>query len=450
VHIHRIEVEHALYLAAATQEQIKDTLTLMLRRRAESLADISISLDDLRTEIAAGLSALGEALGVVDDTLHRGFYQLHCDELGTHARLDDLLLLMSDKEGYYRELAARDSVRRARYALYNASSEYSDAMALTRKALNERNFAKAGAMLDEAVVLFRRASDHSDFALAAHFQLGYLAQQHERNIEAAYDHYNKALGAEYSSHFVRTARHLAHLDYLTGQKDRALNRMEELISHDVAISTLARDLRMANDQPWEDKACIRALKAALEVHGPLLARCARLSDVRRQFDDERCFTATEGFQKSHALILEELQTLRPEVWVYFDAARYAIRSVHSARAASWIKHSYGAQPTLKARRAFLVEAMADDDLRQGEVEIFLREALAATEQQKAMEEAAAREQLRVQEAAARTQEVERQKASIRNEINGLESEIDSNNSVLGYRWRMLGGGILFWASASIT
>jgi tetratricopeptide (TPR) repeat protein len=366
VHIHRIEVEHALYLAAATQEQIKDTLTLMLRRQSESLGRISQSLDDLRDEIAAGFSALSDGLAIVDDTLHRGFYQLHLDELGTHARLDDLLLLIYDKKGYQRELAARHSAAEAPRALYNASSEYFDAIVRTRQALNESNLAKAGAMLDEAVVLFRRASANPDFALDAHFQLGYLAQQHERNIEAAYEHYNKALGTDYSSHFVRAARHLAHLDYLTGQRTRALARMQELIAHDDAISTFAHDLQMANDQLWEDKACIRALKAALEAHGPLLARCARLSNVRRQFDDGRCFSATEGFRNSHSLIMEELRALRPEVRVYFDAARYAFGSVHSARVGSWIKHCYRAQPTLKARRAFLIESMADEDLRQVE------------------------------------------------------------------------------------
>lgn len=327
VHIHRIEVEHALYLAAASQEQIKDTLTEMLGRQTESLGIISHSLDDLRDEVAAGFSAVSEGLAVVDDTLHRGFYQLHLDALGTHARIDDLLLLMYDKEGYRRELAARHAAAEARLALYKASSEYSDAMALTKRALNESNVAKAGAMLDEAVTLFRRASRHPDFELEAHFQLGYLAQQHGRNIEAAYEHYGKALGPGYSSHFVRTARHLAHLDYLTGHHAEALVRMQELIAHDDAISAFARDLQMANDQGWENNACILALKDALESHDPLLAQCTRLSDVHRRFDDERRFSATERFMESYSVIMEELRALRPEVRVYYDAARYAIGAV---------------------------------------------------------------------------------------------------------------------------
>src|SRR5205085_6319225 len=118
--------------------------------------------------------------------------------IGTHARLDDLLLLLYDKEGYQRELAARHAADEARRALRNASNEFSHAMTLTKRALNESNLAKAGAMLDEAVVSFRRASGYPAFALEAHFQLGYLAQQHERNIEAAYEHYNTALGPLYS------------------------------------------------------------------------------------------------------------------------------------------------------------------------------------------------------------------------------------------------------------
>jgi hypothetical protein len=431
VHIHRIEVEHALYLAAATQEQIKDTLTVMLRRQAQGLEGISNSIDELRDELAAGFSSLSEGLATVDDTLNRGFYQLHLDALGTHARLDDLLLLVYDKEGYRRELAARQVAIEARRALHKASSEYSDAMTLTKRALNESNVAKAGAMLDEAVVLFGRASDHPGFALQAHFQLGYLAQQHEGNIEAAYDHYSKSLGPDYSSHFVRTARHLAHLDYLAGHRAKALVRMQELIVHDGAISAFARDLRMANAQPWEKNACILALKSVLEVHVPLLAQCARLSDVRGQFDDQRCFTATEGFMESHSVIMMELRALRPDVRVYFDAARYAIASGDPALAASWVKHCHDAQSTLSARRAFLFEATADEELRHGEVENFLREAWAAAERQKTKEEVAAAEAARsaallAANAAAAEQRLRRNAASLQNAV-----EFGASGSAIG-------------------
>lgn len=391
VHIHRIEVEHALYLAAASQEQIKNTLAEMLRQQTESLGRISDSLDDLRDEVAAGFSAVSEGLATIDDTLRQGFYQLHLDAVGTHARLDDLVLLMYDKEAYRRELAARHDAAEARRSLHKVSNAYSDAMVLTKRALNESNFAKARAMLDEAVVMFSRASGHSDFALDAHFQLGYLAQQHECNFEAAYYHYDKALGPDYSSHFVRAARHLAHLDLLTGQKTKAMQRMEELIAHDNAVSAFARDLRMANEKPWEGNACILALKNALETHAPLLARCSRISDLRRQFDDRRSFSATERFMESYPDIVKELSALRPESRVYFDAARYASGSGCIALSVSWIKHCHDAQATLGARRAFLIEAMVDEELRGGsDVQALLGSLWSSAERARIAEAAAAR------------------------------------------------------------
>jgi len=362
-HIHRIEVEHALYLAAANQEQIKNTLTEMLRRQTNAIENFSLALDNLRDEIATGFSAVAEGVARVDQTLHQGFYQLHLDELGTHARLDDILSCLLDKDSFQRELAARRAAEEARYARYKTSGVFADAMTLTKRALNESNIAKAGAMLNEAIALFSRASLHADFALESHFQLGYLEQQHRRNINAAYEHYGKALGPAYSPHFVRTIRHLAHLDYLTDRPAEALARLQVLIAHDDAITAFARDLEIANEQPWDNDACILALEGALARHKPLLEHCARLSSVQRQFDDQRRFSATERFMESYSLIMQELHVLRPDLRVYYDTARYAIKAGQSALALPWIKHCHDAQPTVNARRAFLLEAMTDEDLR---------------------------------------------------------------------------------------
>src|SRR5205085_543762 len=152
----------------------------------------------------------------------------------------------------------------ARHSQYEASGVYSDAMDLTKRALNESNLGKARAMLDEAIALFNLASVHPEFALAAHFQLGYLAQMHQHDIDSAYMHYEKALGPGYSSHYVRTTRHLAHLDYLCERPDKALARLQDLIAHDDSITAFARDLATVKDQPWDNNACIDGLEQALE------------------------------------------------------------------------------------------------------------------------------------------------------------------------------------------
>ena len=364
-HIHRIEVEHALYLAAASQEQIKTALTGLLHGQTRSLENISLSIDKLRDEVAAGFGRMAEGLSELSTTLQQGLYQLHLNDLGTHARLDDLLLLTYDRAGYQRELAARSAAARARNDLFEASSDYSHAMKLTQRALNESIAPKAGAMLDEAIAVFGRACLHTQFAPEAHFQLGYLAQQHRHDVDSAYEHYEKALGPSYSPHFVRTSRHLAHLDYLTGRYDRALERLQDLVDHDDAIMGFAHDLQSASQLGWEDDACIRGLEGALKRNAPLLQRCARLSHVRGQFDNHRRFSATEGFLESYPVLKKELLALRPDGRVYYDAARYAIKAGRSSLAVPWLKRCHDAQTTLNARRAFLIEAMADEDLRNG-------------------------------------------------------------------------------------
>jgi len=371
VHIHRIEVEHALYLANVNQKQIKDALSDMLRRQTASLENISFSLDELRDTIAGGFSGVAEGLSRVEDTLHQGFYQAHIDAYQIHIDLldhtaifNDVLSCLVDKEAFQRQLAARRAAANAQSAQYVASGVYSDAMTRTKGALNESNPSKASAMLDEAIILFGRASRHVDFALQAHFQLGYLAQLHQRNLESAYAHYLEALGPGYSAHFVRTTRHLAHLDYLTGRHDVALARLHDLIAHDDSIIAFARDLATVNDMPRDDYyACIRGLERTLDRHEPLLRHCSRLSGVRRQFQDQLHFSATERFLDSYSLIVAELRLLRPDWRVYYDGARYAVNAGRADLALPWIKHCYDAQLTLSARRFFLLEAMTDEDLR---------------------------------------------------------------------------------------
>ena len=235
-------------------------------------------------------------------------------------------------------------------------------MTLAKRALNESDIDKAGEMLNEVIAKLGRVSLHDEFALDAHFQLGYLAQMYQRDLNSAYEHYGKALGPAYSAHFVRTARHLAHLDYLCGRHDQALERLHDVIIHDDAITAFTNDLAKVKDQPqWSTR--IQALQDALERHKPLLSKCARLDGVRRQFDDHGRFSATERFIESYPIILAELRALRPDMRVYYDAARYAIRAGRSELAMPWIRHCHDAQPTLDARRDFLIEARADRDLQ---------------------------------------------------------------------------------------
>jgi hypothetical protein len=46
----------------------------------------------------------------------------------------------------------------------------------------------------------------------------------------------------------------------------------------------------------------------------------------------------------------------------------------------------------------------------------------------------------------RIEEIEKQKTNIQNEINGLQSQVDSKNSELANNWKMWGRGLLIWAA----
>ena len=151
--LHRIELEHGLYLANLKQDEIKATLADNFAAQTAALEDIAYSLDELRDTIAVGFSAVADGLSAVGE----GIYQLHLDAVGTHARLDDILFCLVDKAGFQRELAARRARAEADRARYQASGEYADAMMLTKRALNDSDRGKAGARLDEAIVLFERA-----------------------------------------------------------------------------------------------------------------------------------------------------------------------------------------------------------------------------------------------------------------------------------------------------
>ncbi|MEO5960660.1 MAG: hypothetical protein ABIR80_16225, partial [Opitutaceae bacterium] len=157
------------------------------------------------------------------------------------------------------------------------------------------------------------------------------------------------------------ARHLAHLDYLRDRHEAAFARLRDLIAHDEAITAFAADLQQVNDRPWPG--CIDDLEHAFDRHSPLLQSCRRLSELRTQFSGQRRFSATERFKESYNEITAELRQLRPDLQVYFEAARYAVRAGQGELTTPWLKHVHDSQPDLDARRAFLLEAMANKDLR---------------------------------------------------------------------------------------
>jgi len=216
-------------------------------------------------------------------------------------------------------------------------------------------------MLDEAIILFGRASTHPEYSLQAHFQLGYLYQIHKGNLEAARTHYRKSLGEPYSSHNVRIVRHLAHIDYYHGNYDKAFEHMAIFVKHMKDIDALAADLTMVHKQPWPT--CIDALEQSFKTHAPLLKRCSRLDSIHALFRNERRFTATENFKKSYSDIMSQLQEIRPNLIIYFEGARYAARVGNSKVAKNWIEQIHSRLTSLNARRVMLLEAMACEDFR---------------------------------------------------------------------------------------
>jgi len=345
---HRIEVEHALRLANLKQEETQRILVNGFEANLSRLEYISYQLDDLRDTIGDGFSVL-----------QGGIYQLHLDNLGTQSILNDILSCMLDKDAFKRELEVRRRREEERLHVLEASGQYHDAMKLTQRALIEKDQGKAGAMLDEAMILFERACIRQEFSLEAHFQLGYLNQIHKGNIEAAQTHYCKSLGEPYSSHNVRVVRHLAHLDYCQDHYNKALELMADLIKHMKDIDAFAADLTKVHKQPWP--VCMDDLEQALQTHATLLKRCTKLDFICTLFHNERRFTATENFKESYSDIMLQLQEIKPDLKVLFDGARYAARMGNNKIAKDWLEQMHHRLSSLNSKRVMLLEAMACED-----------------------------------------------------------------------------------------
>lgn len=345
---HRIEVEHALRLANLKQEETQQILVNGFEANLSRLEDISYQLDELKEVVVDGFSAL-----------EGGIYQLHLDNLGTQAILNDILSCILDKDAFKRELEARKRREEERLHVLETSGQYQDAMRLTQRALIENDQGKAGAMLDEAIMLFERACKHKRFSLQSHFQLGYLYQIHRGNLEVATTHYCESLGEPYSSHNVRVVRHLAHLDYCQEHYNKALERMADFVKHMKDIDAFAADLAKAHKQPWP--VCMDALEQAFQTHAYLLKRCTILDSILTLFRNERRFTATENFKESYSDIIAQLQEIKPDLKVLFDGARYAARTGNNTIAKDWLEQMHHRLSSLNSRRVMLLEAMACED-----------------------------------------------------------------------------------------
>lgn len=345
---HRIEVEHALHLANFNIEETQGILEDAFRENRSQLNDISYRLDNLTDTISGGISVISDRI-----------YQLHLDNIGTQSVLDDILLCLVDKESYKRELESRRRRAKEQYRILKASGQYRDAMTLTQRALRENNQGKACAMLDEAIILFERASQNHEYGLDAHFQLGYLLQIHKGDLDEAKKHYYLSLGEPYSAHNIRVLRHLSHLDYLQDHYDKALERMADVVNYTEIIESFANDLAKVYSLEWPN--CIDALERVLKKNNSLLNRSNNLNTVQAFFSDGRRFTATENFKQNYSAIMDELQNIKPDINIFFDGARYAAKMGDGRLARLWLEKKYNTMTSLNAKRLMLIEARSCGD-----------------------------------------------------------------------------------------
>jgi len=323
------------------------------------LKDISYTLQDIEDSIDYGFSALKDTINYGFSALGEEVYQLHLDNVGTQAILNDILSCLLDKEAFKRELEYRRRQKEDQYRYLQASNQYSDAMKLTQRAIVEKDMGKAGAMLDEAMILFERANTQQEFHLQANFQLGYLYQIHKGNLETDILYYCRSIGEPYSSHNVRVARHLAHLYYCKEDYKKAFECMSDFVKHMEDIETFAVDLSKVYKQSWP--VCIDALEQTLQKHTPLLRRCSKINSIQSLLHNERRFTATENFKESYSEIMVQLQEIKPDLRVLFDGARYATKIGNNKIAKNWLEKMYNYLPSNNAKRVILLEAMACED-----------------------------------------------------------------------------------------
>ena len=362
---HRIEVEHGLRLANLNQQKTQQILIQGFQANLSRLDDLSGAVDRLTDAVnnnSFEVGRLNDSVVEGFNQLHHDNTQLHRDNIGSQAILNDILSCLVDKEAFQRELGRRRQREIEHHRHLEARSDYSDALQLTRRALEERSADenKVAAMLDEAMILFENASHDEAFALQANFQLAYLWQVHKQNFKAAAAHYERSLGEPYSPHNVRALRHLAHAEYRQDQLERALERMVNVINHIQAIEALARDLAEAHaTESWQRRTDL--LEAALQMPNGLLRRCSSFNAIQELFLRGRKFTATEAFTGNYDHVRKNLAEITPDLQVFFDGAKYAARLGLNSSAKEYLENLHNRLATPNARRIMLAEAMACED-----------------------------------------------------------------------------------------
>jgi choline dehydrogenase-like flavoprotein len=268
--IHRIEVEHGLYLAAARQEQIKDALVEMYSAQTESLSDVALQVAQLGSGLGdllmQGFNETISGLHTVDTGIRQGFDTVHRDLSQIHGTLEDVLQVLAYPGRYQAIQAAKAKEANDAYRLRAAAEEFAAILAFIREALNEPGIERGKAMLDEAIARLRNARTHPTIEPARNFQLAYLCQQHLKDFAQARNYYLESQLNAPADHIFLVDRHLAHLDYIEQKFDLALERMEKRIRRDEQLRDFLHHLDLTSRCGSDYGQCFAAIDSFRNQH----------------------------------------------------------------------------------------------------------------------------------------------------------------------------------------
>ena len=366
--IHRIEVEHGLYLAAARQEQIKDALVEMYSAQTESLSDVALQVAQLGSGLGdllmQGFNETISGLHTVDTGIRQGFDTVHRDLSQIHGTLEDVLQVLAYPGRYQAIQAAKAKEANDAYRLRAAAEEFAAILAFIREALNEPGIERGKAMLAEAIARLRNARTHPTIEPARNFQLAYLCQQHLKDFAQARNYYLESQLNAPADHIFLVDRHLAHLDYIEQKFDLALERMEKRIRRDEQLRDFLHHLDLTSRCGSDYGQCFAAIDSFRNQHQGLWDQSGHCMAIGSYLDDGRQYMAVEEFRRLVPDIRSEAERQLTDRRTYFDAAKYACRLGKSAQAAKWLDHCLKSYSD-RDRKGVILEAMADEDLRNG-------------------------------------------------------------------------------------
>lgn len=350
---HRVQMTQTMRTLGVNQQRMTDVLTrgfqAHLTQQRVEFDRLNAAVEHVGEEIRAGFEESCRFLGQIEQ---------HLSNISTSVA--EILELLVDKDAYLRRKKIERQLVADRDRLLAAKSEFSEGLKLLKEAGVEPNRLKLEAMLREAKMLLEQAAEQPALALDAKVFLGSLLDSHFGDGEGARRLYEEALGQPFSKHHTRVSLLLADLEYRLGHDSHSLARLRPCIDRFFKLEQLAGELQAVRDADWAHKE--QELVRVIKKHEGLLGHTGLSSSVLKLVEKGRTFSAAKAIDESGDMLVSELMAARPDLDIFFHAARSAARLGERQLAIEWLNAAYDRSPTTAARRLLFLEAEANRGL----------------------------------------------------------------------------------------